>query len=304
MPDNNKTSRTLLWIVIGGGIFFLILLAVFALVFVTLHAGQRGSLAAFGDKIAVVDLDGVILSPKTVVDELKEFADDDSVKAIILHVNSPGGGVAASEEIYREVKRIRDGKKKRIVAAIETVGASGAYYVASATNKIYADEGSIVGSIGVISEWVNYEDLLKWAKLKQITMKAGEFKDTGNPARQMTPAEKEYLQSLIDNMHTQFIRAVADGRHMKVDDVRTLANGKVWTGQEALAMKMIDEVSDFEGAVNDTAKAVGMRGEPTLIRPERSRRTLLDLLFGDVSEWLPSREKLLEDHLGFYYLWK
>jgi protease-4 len=305
MPDDSRTSRTLLWIVIGGGIFFIFVLAVFAFVFIALHATQRSTIgSAFGEKIAVVDLDGVILSPSTVVRQLKDFADDDSIKAIILHVNSPGGGVAASEEIYREVKRIRDEKKKRIVASIETVGASGAYFVSSATNKIYADEGSIVGSIGVISEWVNYEDLLKWAKLKQITMKAGEFKDTGNPARPMTPEEKQYLQSLIDNMHTQFIRAVADGRHMKLDDVRAIANGKVWTGQEALAMKMIDQVSDFEGAVKDTAKAVGIRGEPTLVRPEKDRKTVLDLLFGDISEWLPSREKLLEEHLGFYYLWK
>jgi protease-4 len=305
MPNNTRGSRTLLWIVIGGGIFFLFVMVVFALVYVALHTSQRASLgSAFGDKIAVVDLEGVIISPTTVVDELKQFADDDSVKAIILHVNSPGGGVAASEEIYRQVKRIRDDKKKRIVASIETVGASGAYYVSSATNKIYADEGSIVGSIGVISEWVNYEDLLKWARLKQITMKAGEFKDTGNPARELTPAEKAYLQSLIDNMHTQFIRAVADGRHMKMDDVRTMANGKVWTGQQAMALKMIDQIGDFQGVVKDTAKAVGIRGEPTLVRPERERKTVLDLLFGDVSEWLPSREKLLEDHIGFYYLWR
>ena len=305
MSDNNKGSRTLLWIVIGGGIFFLFVLVVFALVYAALHAGQRASFAgAFGDKIAVVDLEGVIVSPSTVVDQLKQFADDDSVKAIILHVNSPGGGVAASEEIYRQVKRIRDEKKKRIVASIESVGASGAYYVSSATNKIYADEGSIVGSIGVISEWVNYEDLLKWARLKQITMKAGEFKDTGNPARQLTPAAKEYLQSLIDNMHAQFIRAVADGRRMKVDDVRTMANGKVWTGQQAVALKMIDQIGDFQGVVKDTAKAVGIRGEPTLVRPERERKNVLDLLFGDVSRWLPSREKLLEEHIGFYYLWR
>lgn len=305
MADNTKVSRTILWIVIGGGAFFLFAMAVFALVYLTLHTGDRGTFASsFGDKMAVVDLDGVILSPKTVVDQLKRYAEDDSIKAIILHVNSPGGGVAASEEIYREVKRIRDAKKKRIVATIETVGASGAYYVASATNKIYADEGSIVGSIGVISEWVNYQDLLKWAKLKQITMKAGEFKDTGNPARELTPAEKQYLQSLIDNMHMQFIRAVADGRKMKVEDVRQIADGKVWTGQQAFSMKMIDEVSDFEGAVKDTAKSVGIKGEPTLVRSERDRKTVLDLLFGDISQWLPSREKLLEEHMGFYYLWK
>src|SRR5437588_12457337 len=242
-----KRSRTFLWIVIGGGAFFLFVLAVFALVYVTLHAGKDTSLA-FGDKIGVVDLEGVILSPNPVVQQLKKFGDDDSIKAIILHVNSPGGGVAASEEIYREVKRIRDDKKKRIVASIESVGASGAYYVSSATNKIYADSGSIVGSIGVIAEWVNYGDLMHWPKMKDITMKAGEFKDTGSPVRDLTPVEREYLQSLIDNMHTQFIRAVADGRKAKFDDIKAIANGKVWTGEQALGMKLIDQVADFEAA--------------------------------------------------------
>jgi protease-4 len=305
MPDQGR-SRALLWIVIGGGAFFLFVLAVFTLVYLTLHAGgEQASLrGAFGDKIGVVELQGVILDPGTVVPQLKKFAEDDSIKAIILHVNSPGGGVAASEEIYREVKRIRDEKHKHIVASIESVGASGAYYVSSATNKIYADNGSIVGSIGVIAQWVNYGDLLRWAKLKDITMKAGEFKDTGSPTRDMTPAEQAYLQSLIDNMHTQFIQAVADGRKAKVDDIKAIADGKVWTGQQALSLKLIDQVADFEAAVDDTAKSVGISGKPVLVHPEKERKTLLDLLFGDVSEWLPSREKLLEQHVGFYYLWK
>ncbi|MGH9641868.1 MAG: signal peptide peptidase SppA, partial [Terriglobales bacterium] len=253
----------------------------------------------------VVDLNGVILSPKQVVKQLKDFADEDSIKAIVLHVNSPGCGVAASEEIYREVKRIRDEKKKRIVASIETVGASGAYYISSATNKIYADKGSIVGSIGVIAEWVNYGDLLKWAKLQPITMKAGEFKDTGSPTRPMTPAEQKYFQGLIDNMHTQFIQAVADGRHEKPEEIRPLADGKVWTGEQALPLKLIDQVADFEAAVKDTARSVNISGEPSLVYPPKERRSgLLDFLFGDVSDYLPSREKLLEQQVGFYYLWK
>jgi protease-4 len=298
-------SRFWLWALIGGGAFFLFVLAVFALVYVTLHnTDDHASLGGFGDKIAVVDLEGVILSPKTVVGQLKKFADDDSVKAIILHVNSPGGGVAASEEIYREVKRIRDDKKKRIVASIESVGASGAYYVSAATDKIYADNGSIVGSIGVISQWVNYGELLKWAKLKDITMKAGEFKDTGNPSRDLTPAEQQYLQTLIDNMHTQFITAVAEGRKLKVEDVRAIANGKVWTGQQAVPLKLVDQLADFETAVQDTAKSVGIKGEPNIVRPEKDRKTVGDLFFGDISDYLPSREKLLENHPGFYYLWK
>ncbi|MFZ0949212.1 MAG: signal peptide peptidase SppA [Candidatus Sulfotelmatobacter sp.] len=300
-----RRSRTLLWILIGGGAFFLFVLAVFSLVYLTLRAGgNETSFDGFGDRIGVVDLDGVILSPEPVVGQLKKFNDDSSIKAIILHVNSPGGGVAASEEIYREVKRIHDEKKKRIVVSIETVGASGAYYVSSASNKIYADNGSIVGSIGVIAEWVNYGDLLKWAKLKSIVFKTGEFKDTGNPTRDLTPAEQAYMQSLIDNMFGQFVQAVADGRGMKFDDVKAIANGKVWTGEQALSMKLIDNVGDFEAVVKDTAKSVGISGEPTLVHPEKDRKTLLDLMLGDVSQYLPNTEKMLEQHVGFYYLWK
>lgn len=303
MPE--RKSRTLLWILIGGSTFFLFALAVFALIYLALHAGtEESGFGGFGDRIGVVDLEGVILSPEPVVGELKRFGDDSSIKAIILHVNSPGGGVAASEEIYREVKRIRQEKKKNIVVSVETVGASGAYYIASAANKIYADNGSIVGSIGVIAQWVNYGDLLKWAKLKDVVLKTGEFKDTGNPARDLTPAEQAYMQSLIDNMFAQFIHAVADGRGMKFDDVKSIANGKVWTGEQALSMKLIDNIGDFQAAVKDTAKSVGISGEPTLVHSEKDRRTLLDLLLGDVSKYLPSREKMLEQQVGFYYLWK
>jgi protease IV len=304
MPE--ARSRTWLWVLIGGGAFLLFVLAVFTLVYLTLHAGggETASITSFGDRIGVVDLDGVILSPQPVVSELKKFGDDSSIKAIILHVNSPGGGVAASEEIYREVKRIRKEKSKKVVVSIETVGASGAYYVASASDKIFADQGSIVGSIGVIAQWVNYGDLLKWAKLKDVVIKTGEFKDTGNPARDLTPNEQAYMQSLIDNMFGQFIKAVADGRGLKYDDVKSFANGKVWTGEQAISMKLIDNVGDFESAVSDTAKSVGIKGEPTLVHPERDRRTLMDLLLGDVSQYLPTREKLMEQQVGFYYLWK
>jgi protease-4 len=274
------------------------------LVYFSVRSQQKDSFGGFGDKIAVVDLEGVILSPKDVVEQLRKFADDSSVKAIVLHVNSPGGGAAASEEIYREVLRIRDQKKKRIVASIETVGASGAYYVSSAADKIFADNASIVGSIGVIAEWYNYEELMKWAKLQQITLKAGEFKDTGSPTRPMTPEERAYMQGLIDNMHVQFIHSVAVGRKMKDDQVRALANGKVWTGEEALPLKLVDQIGDFRAAIDDTAKSVGIKGEPTLVHPEKDRKSVLDLLFGDVSEYLPNPAKLMQTNVGFYYLWK
>jgi len=297
-------SRVFLWVLLGGGAFFLFLIAIFALVYFTVRSQQRASFGGFGDKIAIVDLEGVIVSPKDVVDQLKKYADDSSVKAIILHVNSPGGGAAASEEIYREVLRIRDQKKKRVVASIETVGASGAYFVSSAADKIFADDASIVGSIGVIVEWYNYGELMKWAKVQNIILKAGEFKDTGSPTRELTPAERAYMQGLIDNMHTTFIQSVAKGRHMKDEDVRALANGKVWTGEQAMPLKLIDQIGDFRAAIEDTAKSVGIKGEPTLVHTEKERKSLLDLLFGDISDYLPSREKLMQSNVGFYFLWK
>src|SRR5580698_4524307 len=237
-------SRIWIWVLVGGGLFALFVVAVFTLVYLSFGGRDEESFSGFGSKIAVVELDGVIFSPKQIVPQLKKFADDDSVKAIIIHVNSLGGGVAASEEIYREVKRVRDQKKKRIVASIETVGASGAYYVSSATNKIYADNGSVVGSIGVISEWVNYGDLMRWAHLKPEVLTVGEYKSTGDPSRDMTPKERAYLQALIDNMYGQFVQAVADGRHAKVEDIKALADGRVWTGEQALSMHMIDQIAD------------------------------------------------------------
>src|ERR1039458_7709765 len=297
-------SRGFLWVLLGGGAFFLFLVAIFALVYFTVRSQQKTSFSGFGDKIAIVDLEGVIITPKDEVEQLRKYGEDSSIKAIIIHVNSPGGGAAASEEIYREVLRIRDVKKKRIVASIETVGASGAYYVSSATNKIYSNHAFLVVSIGVIAEWVNYGELLRWAKLNAITLKSGEFKDTGNPTREMTPAERVYMQGLIDNMYKQFIQAVAEGRHAKEADIRAIADGKVWTGEQAASLKLVDQIADFEGAVKDTARAVNISGEPTLVWPPKERRSGLDLLFGDVSDYLPTREKLLEQQVGFYYLWK
>ena len=300
-------SRALLWIVIGGGAFFLFLLAVFALLWVTLRPAGEQSSSVFGggdNKIGVVDLEGLIVSPEVVVRQLRRFGDDDSIKAIILHINTPGGGVAATEEIYQEVRRIEQQKHKKVIASVETVGASGGYFVASACNKIFADGGSIVGSIGVIAEWVNYGDLLHWAKLKPITMKAGKLKDAGSPTRPMTPEEKAYFQGLLDNMHTQFIQAVADGRHLKVADVQAIADGRVWTGAQALPLHLIDQIGDFRAAVKDTASSVGIKGEPELVRPAKERRTLLDLLFGDLSSFLPDRVKMLQTQVGFYYVWQ
>lgn len=302
-----KKSNTALWVVIGGGAFFLFVMTVFLLVYFAVKSDRNSNsefAGGFGDKIAVIDLEGVILDSKEFDKQLKKYDEDSSIKAIILRINSPGGGAAASQEMYTAVKRVRDRKKKPIVCWISTVGASGAYYVASGTSKIYAGNASIVGSIGVIAQWYNYGDLLHWAKLKDVTMKAGELKDAGNPARDMTPAERAYLQGLIDNMHAQFIHDVAVGRGMKDEELKPIANGRVWTGAQAAPLKLVDQLGDFQTAVDETAKQVGIKGEPTLVSPQKDKRTLMDVLFGDISDIVPDRAKLMQQNVGFYYLWR
>src|SRR5271156_2772310 len=233
MNEQQKRS-TWFWVLIGGGLFAIVLAVIVGLAFAIVHATGDRDLSAFGsDNIGVIDVDGVILSAETPISQLRKFADDSSIRAIILPINSPGGGAAASQEIYEEVKRIRDQKKKPIVASIESVGASGAYYIASGTNKIYANRASIVGSIGVIMEYTNYGDLLKWAKLKNVTLKAGDLKDVPSPVRDLTPRERPYMRALVDSTRQKLMASVASGRGRRVADIQQIAPGPVWSGQQA-----------------------------------------------------------------------
>jgi protease-4 len=269
----------------------------------SMGGGGKG-LRLGSDTIAVVDITGVILSPETVDSELRKFGDDSSVKAIILHINSPGGGAAASQEIYHEVLRVRQEKHKKVIASIESVGASGAYYIASGCDRIYANDASVVGSIGVIMEWTNYGDLMRWAKLKNVVIHAGELKDAGDPSRDLTPKEEAYFQSLVDNMYTQFVHDVATGRHSSDDKIKPLATGQVWTGQQSLPLGLIDKVGGYRVALLETAKDVGISGEPSVVRPAKAKRGLLGLLSDDGEDLFPNPSQLLDHAPGFYFMWK
>jgi protease-4 len=266
--------------------------------------GNAGGFGFDGDRIAVIDVTGVILSPETVSSQLRRFGDDASVKAILLHINSPGGDAAASQELYHEVLRVRQENHKKVVASVESVGASGAYYVASACDTIYANDASVVGSIGVIMEWTNYGDLMRWAKLKNVTIHAGELKDAGDPSRDLTPKEEAYFQSLVDNMYGQFVHDVAEGRHTTDDKIRPLATGQVWTGQQALPLGLIDKSGGYRVALMDTAKAVGIRGEPNVVRTPKPKKGLFAALTGDADDLFPNPSQLLNRAPGFYFLWK
>ena len=272
-------------------------------VMLTFSADDAADLA-FSDRIQVVDVDGELVESRAILDQLKRYEDSNSVKAILLNIDSPGGGVAVSQEIYTEIRRLRDKKDKIVVAYLSSTGASGAYYVACAANKIVANPGTIVGSIGVIAEWVNFADLMEWAKLKDVVFKTGEFKDTGSPSRALTENEKKYFQGLIDDMYVQFLEAVASGRKLDLQEVRSLADGRVFTGRDAKGRKLVDEIGNFQDAVDLTAKLAGISGKPRLIRLSRRRVTLLDVLTTDLSRFVPFNGQSMKSQIKFQYIWK
>ena len=310
-PPASRRSRWF-WVAITALIIGLVLIILTALwgsmMRSLIRAGDSGSGGVFsGSSIAVVEINGVILDPDKLDKELEKFGDDSSVKAIVLHINSPGGGAAASQEIYHEVLHLRQDKHKKVVASIESVGASGAYYIASACDKIYSNPASVVGSIGVIMEWTNYGDLLRWAKLKNVTISKGELKDAGDPSRDLTPKEQAYFQGLVDNMYGQFVHDVASGRHTSDDKILPLATGQVWTGQEALPLGLIDAEGGYRVALMDTAKSVGINGEPHVVKPPKEKHGLLAIMSGDdenIESLFPNPSQLLNRSPGFYFLWK
>ena len=185
-----------------------------------------------------------------------------------------------------------------------SVGASGAYYIACATDKIVANPGTITGSIGVVAEWYNYGDLMRWAKLKNVVLKSGEFKDAPSPVRELTEEEKKYLQNLIDDMYSQFLTAVAEGRKLDLETVRKFSDGRVYTGRDAKSKKLIDEIGGLQDAIDIAAKLARITGEPKLVSPPKERRTLLDLLMGDISLVLPFNSNVVDTRIQFSYLWK
>jgi protease-4 len=295
-------NRMLIWLLLGGGAFVLLAVVVLA---VALTMGSEDSAELpFSNRVQIVDIEGELIESRPILDQLKRYEDSNSVKAILLNIDSPGGGVAVSQEIYAEIKRLREKKDKTIVAYLSSTGASGAYYVACAANKIVANPGTIVGSIGVIAEWVNYADLLEWAKLKEIVFKTGEFKDTGSPSRPITDNEKKYFQGLIDDMYVQFLEAVASGRKLDLQEVRSMADGRVFTGRTAKDRKLIDEIGNFQDAVDVTAKLAGISGKPRLLRMNRQRVTLLDVLTTDLSRLVPFNGQSMKSQIKFQYLWK
>jgi protease-4 len=230
-----------------------------------------------GDKVAIVRIEGPIIDSKNAIEEIKDYTKDSSVKAIVLRVDSPGGAVAPSQEIYEEVRKAAG--KKTVVVSMGSVAASGGYYISSAATRIIANPGTLTGSIGVIMEIPNIEGLMNKVGIKTEVIKSGRHKDIASVFRGRSKEEREILQAVLDDVHEQFIKAVAEGRKMLPDDVRKIADGRVFTGRQAQKLGLVDEIGNLEDAIKVAAKLAGIKGEPQVVT-KKERFSLIELLRG------------------------
>lgn len=229
-----------------------------------------------GDRVAVLRIDDVIVDDQAYIDSLDKIKEDEKVKALVVRIDSPGGAVGPSQEIYSELKKLRSDMP--VIASIGNVGASGGYYIACAAEKIFANPGSITGSIGVVAEFMSYEKLLEWARVDVEVLKSGKYKDVGSPFREMTPEDREYMQGLIDNVYSQFKSAVAESRGIGAAEVDKIADGKIFTGEQAKRLKLVDDMGTISDAVNLAAQKAGIKGKPDLVYYPKKKSQLLEFL--------------------------
>ncbi|MBN22002.1 MAG: signal peptide peptidase SppA [Bdellovibrionaceae bacterium] len=278
MNQNKKMNP--LWLVLGlSGVFFVLFLVVSAALFMKQGEQDWGEnqMTFFEEKkevVGVIELNGVILSSKKILKKLKDFEENKKVKAVVMRLNSPGGAVAPSQEIYSAVKNY----SKPIVSSMASVAASGAYYIASGTQKIIANPGTITGSIGVIMEFANLSKLYEWAKIKRYAISTGPFKGSGAEYKPMSPEARKLFQEMIDDVHIQFKSAVAEGRKLKMSQVNLLADGRVFSGNQAKQVGLVDVLGGLREATLEAAKLAGIEGEPKVVYPKKKPRDWMSLL--------------------------
>lgn len=282
-PKRKRPVRTALAL---AAILVLALAAFVSLMTFSLDSSRFG-----GDKVALIRIEGVIVDSREVIEELRRYKENPSIKAIVLRIDSPGGGVVPSQEIYTEVRRVRADGRIKLVASMGNVAASGGYYIAAATDKIVANPGTLTGSIGVIMELANVKDLLEKVGVQSVVIKSGRYKDLASPFRTMSADEQALLQGVLDDVHAQFIEAVADGRSLNINEIHDLADGRIFSGRQAKRLNLVDELGDLQDAIKLAARLVGIPGEPHLVEARKrfSLRSLLDNLFaGKLSPLIPS----------------
>ena len=281
-PRRDRAALAVVLFVFGG--LFLVFFAFLLLAYGAVK-GEAPRLSS-GPRIGVVELKGEIGTGRGGVDAdeqlkiIKRYLDDADMKAVVVRIDSPGGAVAPSQEIYDELKKLAD--KKTVVCSMGNLAASGGFYIAMACPHILAEPGTLTGSIGVISQFPNVKGLAEKLHVKVETLKSGKLKDAGNPFRDMTPEDRAYWQALIDQVYEQFLQAVVDGRELPEEEVRKIADGRALTGEQAQQLGLIDELGNFNDAVDAAKEKAGLTGEPRLIYPKDERARFFEELFGEV----------------------
>ena len=277
-----------------AGVFFLLSL------FLTSILGLNGKIAK-SDKIAIINIESIITQSSNTVRQIKKYADDKYIKAIVLRIDSPGGGVAPSQEIHSEILKVRKSSNKIVVTSMGNLAASGGYYIACASDKIVANPGTLTGSIGVIMTFSNIEELMKKIGLKTEIIKSGEFKDIGSPMREFTEKEKKLLQGVIDDVYDQFVNAVSVGRSIAVQKVKELSDGRIFTGRQAFEIGLVDKLGSLEEAIKLAAELVGIEGKPKIVSEKKEKNLLFKLLENKVLSYLPKQLHIIP---GLQYLWQ
>ncbi len=290
MPARGRIALIAVGVAVGVVVLFV------ATIWVLMAVLEDGGLPG-GGKVAVVEVEGIIgigadrgMDADSIVRTLVDYRDDASIRAVVLRINSPGGVVAPTQEIFTAVQRIRDAGKP-VVASLGSVAASGGYYVAVAADEVYANPGTLTGSIGVVMQLANIEGLLKKVGVEYVVVKAGAYKDVGSFARAMRPEERRILQALLDDVYGQFVSAVAERRGLDRKTVLAFADGRIYSGQQALKLKMVDELGGLEDAIEAAARRAGLPAKPRVVYPRRpfSLRGLLQnqLGLGGAGQFLP-----------------
>lgn len=288
-----KKKRPILMALATFGAIFIVF---FVLILVFSRLTGRPSPFPTGDRVGVVPVLGAIVSSDTINQNLIRFRDDPSIKAIILRVDSPGGGVGPSQEIHDEV--VKAAAEKPVVVSMAAVAASGGYYLAAPASRIVANPGSLTGSIGVIMEFTNIEELLDKIGLRANVIKSGEHKDIGSPVRPMDESDRDILQALIHDVHEQFVDAVAEGRELDRQEVIELADGRIFTGRQAQELGLVDVLGNLQTAVDVAAELAKIDGKPELVYPKSEKPRLIEYLIQEATGQL--RQESIPE---LQYLW-
>ena len=296
--DKMKKRPFLMASIAAGGIFLFFLLVVFT-------AGLfrfNSVIVSVGDKIGILEVEGPIVAARRMIEQIEEFRDRKAIKAVVLRIDSPGGGVGPSQEIYAELKRLAN--EKPLIVSMGSVAASGGYYLAIAGERLFANPGTITGSIGVIMSFPNYQELMGKVGIQAVVVKSGRFKDIGSSTRAFSEADRALLQGMINDVHLQFVEAVSEGRNLSIEKLQPFVDGRIFTGRQAKEVGLIDELGTFNDAITYAAKVAGMGDDPDLVYPEPEKKNLLERYLPSVAIRYFGINLNPRNLVGPQYLWR